>query len=158
MSVKPQSGQEAEGYVPVSKLAQMGYCQVQIVRNLHHGEIVTKEQEAARADGIRAHQRMDVQARRHHNAPGRTRPGPCFIASAVYGQNDPRTWELRGFRDRVLRRSWPGRLLVSWYYRVSPVLARHLHRHRAMRRPVRWGVDVVRWTIRRVGQGGEGGL
>ncbi|MBA1250426.1 cold-shock protein [Pseudomonas luteola] len=56
--------------------------------------------------------------------------GPCFIATAIYGDYDaPEVVRLRQFRDRALLPSRAGRLLVRGYYRLSPPLARYLVRH-----------------------------
>lgn len=53
----------------------------------------------------------------------------CFIATACYGSPDGvGIRRLRRFRDRVLLRSPLGRLLVSFYCRVSPPLAAWLRR------------------------------
>jgi hypothetical protein len=51
----------------------------------------------------------------------------CFVATVVFG--DPRAPEveqLRLFRERVLRRSAPGRALINLYWRIGPVLAARL--------------------------------
>jgi hypothetical protein len=51
--------------------------------------------------------------------------GECFVATAVYGGADHEQVEtLRRFRDRVLRRSRPGRWSISAYYRIGPFVAR----------------------------------
>lgn len=49
--------------------------------------------------------------------------GKCFIATAVYGDtNAPEVRLLRRFRDEFLLPFLPGRLLVSTYYLVSPMM------------------------------------
>ncbi len=48
----------------------------------------------------------------------------CFIATAAFGSYlHPAVEILRSFRDRFLLTNGPGRLFVSWYYRVSPSMA-----------------------------------
>ena len=45
----------------------------------------------------------------------------CYVATAVYGSYDcPEVWTLRRFRDKVLAKSWYGRLFIRLYYAVSP--------------------------------------
>lgn len=53
----------------------------------------------------------------------------CFIATAVFDSNTaPEVLILRGFRDRVLKKSTLGRQLTLIYYRFSPTLAGWLAR------------------------------
>ena len=59
----------------------------------------------------------------------------CYIATCVYGSYDcPEVWTLRRFRDRVLRRSAPGRLFVRCYYALSPRLVRRFGASAGFRR------------------------
>ena len=51
--------------------------------------------------------------------------GGCYIATAVYGSYDcPEVWTLRRFRDKVLGKTWYGRLFIHLYYAVSPTMVR----------------------------------
>ncbi len=50
-------------------------------------------------------------------------PGPCFLATAVYGEHAPELDAFRDLRDRHLRRSRPGRLFIRVYYLAGPALA-----------------------------------
>lgn len=53
--------------------------------------------------------------------------GGCFVATAAYGDaSHPDVVDLRRFREAVLRRSAPGRAFIALYWRVGPVLARHV--------------------------------
>jgi hypothetical protein len=65
----------------------------------------------------------------------------CFIATAAYGSpSAPEVQVLRGFRDRVLLKSAPGRAFVAWYYRVSPGVAQFIGERAALRAAVRWAL------------------
>jgi hypothetical protein len=65
----------------------------------------------------------------------------CFIATACYGSVDaPEVVRLRQFRDRVLRRSAPGRAFIGAYYRCSPPFARAIA-------PRPWLRALVRATL-----------
>lgn len=55
-----------------------------------------------------------------------TTPSFCFVATACFGNADPRTNALRAWRDVTLKRSSAGRSFVVWYYRNGPTLARVL--------------------------------
>jgi len=50
----------------------------------------------------------------------------CFVATVCYGQNSPHVSALRGYRDRILRKSRPGRAFVRWYYREGPAIAKEV--------------------------------
>jgi hypothetical protein len=50
--------------------------------------------------------------------------GPCFVATAVFGEGAPELVPLRAFRDRVLLPRALGRAAVRWYYHVGPAWAR----------------------------------
>lgn len=57
--------------------------------------------------------------------------GACFVATAAYGnRSHPDVVWLRGWRDRVLARSRPGRAFIRLYWWVGPVLARHVRAER----------------------------
>lgn len=62
----------------------------------------------------------------------------CFLATAAFGsEKSPQVVRLREFRDRVLRRSTCGRLVVRAYEAVSPPLARWVARSALARALVR---------------------
>lgn len=107
--------------ISASQLAEMGFCEVKVRLKEQHGDQDTTESAARREEGKRQHERMHVAAMTHHNRP--TADRRCFIATAVYGGEDPRTEQLRQFRDRVLMRTGAGRTLVRLYYWVSPFVA-----------------------------------
>ncbi len=51
----------------------------------------------------------------------------CFIATACYGDYEAKeVWVLRRYRDNVLQQTAAGRLLVRFYYYVSPSLANYI--------------------------------
>jgi len=56
-----------------------------------------------------------------------TKSGGCYIATSCYGSYDhPDVLVLRRFRDERLLATGLGRLLVAFYYSVSPAMARSL--------------------------------
>jgi len=53
--------------------------------------------------------------------------GACYIATMAYGDyNSPQVIKLRAFRDSFLKKHPLGRLFISAYYRVSPILVTRL--------------------------------
>lgn len=72
----------------------------------------------------------------------------CFIATAAYGSYlHPKVAELRHFRDRYLLTNIPGRLFVSFYYSVSPPIARVIAEHEWMRAVVRVLLSPVVFSV-----------
>jgi len=129
--------------VSASEIANLFHCEQKIVLDRRHGERHTREQVQAQQRGIAVHDAVDRQARAQHNQP-QSKPG-CFVATHVYGDDDPRTWELRRFRDRALMPSAMGRWLVRWYYRHSPRWVVWLNRHPRLTAPIRRVLDAARW-------------
>lgn len=72
----------------------------------------------------------------------------CFIASAVYGPRSEPVRYLRSFRDSVLLRHSPGRLLVRLYYAYSPNVAVFIRRHPSVVPPLRAALDGFIFTLR----------
>jgi hypothetical protein len=71
---------------------------------------------------------------------GQTLPksGPCFVATACYGDYDhPTVLVLRRFRDLTLMATPTGRWFVDTYYRWGPTLARFIDRVPVVKPPVR---------------------
>jgi hypothetical protein len=60
--------------------------------------------------------------------------GGCFIATAAYGSYmHEKVMVLRVFRDRWLLTNPPGRMMVKFYYRISPPVAAIISRHAWMK-------------------------
>jgi hypothetical protein len=67
--------------------------------------------------------------------PPKESSGGCFIATATYGS--PLAKEVKTlyeFRDIILLKSKAGRSFVSFYYRFSPALSRHIAQHRLLKK------------------------
>ena len=70
--------------------------------------------------------------------------GPCYIATAVYGDYDaPQVLTLRRFRDEVLLKSKAGQAFVAFYYKHSPRYAEKLKDHKLINQFVRFVLDVI---------------
>jgi ankyrin repeat protein len=84
-----------------------------------------------------APQPANVDAQTWNSVAGNSKVG-CFIATACYGSSDcPEVLSLRRWRDeRLAPRAW-GRVLIEWYYRLSPPVAAVLRRSAALRAAVR---------------------
>jgi len=77
-------------------------------------------------------------------------PGPCFVATAVFGPDSPQVWALRRFRDRELLPRVAGRAFVRFYYRHGPAWARTVARRPWLHRAVRVMLSGVASTYERV--------
>ncbi|MEW5743370.1 MAG: CFI-box-CTERM domain-containing protein [Myxococcota bacterium] len=76
--------------------------------------------------------------------------GPCFVATAVFGEGAPELVALRAFRDRVLLPRSAGRAVVGWYYRQGPGWARVVVARPWLGRAVRVMLSGVARAIERV--------
>src|SRR5439155_25902420 len=66
------------------------------------------------------------------------RKAQCFIATASFDSpDDSRVLAFRRFRDQHLSTHALGRLILSWYYRASPPIARVIARHPGFRAATR---------------------
>jgi hypothetical protein len=145
------TGSKGRGrYVAATTLAQLGSCETRQVLDRRFGERTTPELERLRDGGQRQHADFHARVSVAHNEPRERSRRPtttdsrCFIASAVYGKCDPRTDELRRFRDTVLASTRIGRAGIALYYRVSPPIAWWLARDPASARIARAALDVLR--------------
>lgn len=67
----------------------------------------------------------------------------CFIATAVYGDiNCDEVRLLRNFRDRVLLKHMVSRSIVSFYYVISPPIAKYISHRPRLRTPLRHVFDI----------------
>lgn len=49
----------------------------------------------------------------------------CYIATCVYGSyNCPQVYILRRYRDKMLAKTWLGRVFIILYYKTSPILVK----------------------------------
>lgn len=79
-------------------------------------EVISESRKKAREFGDRKHEEF--------NRTIKSSDSRCYIASHLYGVEDPKTEMLRQYRDRVLLPKWYGRLFVNLYYRFSPGLVK----------------------------------
>lgn len=78
-----------------------------------------------------------IRGQRHHAAVNRDvaaaqrqhTDSRCFIASHLYGAQDPRTHDLRHWRDATLQHTRVGRVAIALYYGASPWIVRLARRH-----------------------------
>ena len=98
-------------WVSASDVGRAKFCP-KYLELKYSGAVVSEAAEKARVRGDAAHEQFNAEIKNTDNR--------CFIASHLYGINDPRTEMLRQFRDRVLMPNILGRFWVNVYYRVSP--------------------------------------
>ncbi|MEM2370892.1 MAG: PGF-pre-PGF domain-containing protein [Candidatus Bathyarchaeia archaeon] len=78
-------------------------------------------------------------------ATAKPKPGPCLIATAAFGTElDPHVQHLRGFRDRIVLRTFAGssfmRVFNAWYYSWSPYVASAMQAYEPLRQAVKYAL------------------
>ena len=97
----------------------------------------------AKTDAARGTRKHDAVNERVAAAHARDQSRWCFVATHLYGIDDPRTDALRAWRDRALMSSRYGRALVRIYYTLSPPLVSLARRAPILDRPIRAVVDRI---------------
>lgn len=150
----------AHGRHTVTDIVAAVYCEQKVVFDHRLGKKVMPSVARAARRGSAEHARFEreglllaperilaraVTPRTAHMQQGDRR---CYIATQVYGADAIETQTLRQWRDSALLTHWPGRLLVSLYYRLSPAAARLLPPGTARAQLARRLLDRI---VRRVG-------
>ena len=75
----------------------------------------------------------------------------CFIATTVYESSDHHNViTLKKFRDRILLKSWVGRLFVKFYYGIGPYAAKAISKNLWAKQKVRSLLSqLVNWLKRK---------
>jgi len=90
---------------------------------------------------LTCHERLEVPATYHLEA--RLKGEACYIITYCYSIHSPEYYQMTLYRDHVLKKSLPGRLLVDLYYACSPFMIRLASYNRI--------IDFfLRWTVSRV--------
>lgn len=134
-------------YLPATALASLGFCEVKFVNEARFGKQTTAKQRNAAEAGIEEHDRFHRVVTALHNRPRPAQDRRCFIATATWGAADPRTQQLRDWRDRVLLTHAFGRAVVRAYYAISPWMVRLLQRWPVLRGPTERALEWIRRTL-----------
>ena len=129
-------------WVSASDAGQAMFCPHSLELK-YKGAKVSESATQRRARGHSEHERFNQRIK----AAQANRDPRCFVASQVYGANDPRTEELRGWRDEVLMKHDFGRGLVRVYYALSPSLVKVCQKVGWVNGLFRVLVDLVRKWI-----------
>ena len=117
-------------WIAASEVGRAAYCQKALELKYAGADVSTRAQ-AARQRGDAAHEAWNSEIKQAADKR-------CFVASHLYGIDDPRTECLRQFRDRYLMQRASTRLLVQCYYRLSPTLVTLCRRFPIVDTPIRW--------------------
>ena len=73
-----------------------------------------------------------------------TKKERCYIATSIYGDYDhPKVIILRRFRDKTLKGSFIGKILVVIYYKISPTIVKIFGSQSYFRKPVKYLLDKL---------------
>ncbi|KZC32644.1 MULTISPECIES: CFI-box-CTERM domain-containing protein [unclassified Rhodanobacter] len=136
-----------QDYLPATALASLGFCEVKLLNEVRFGKQSTATQKAAAGAGIEEHERFHQVVSALHNQPRPAQDRRCFIATAMWGSADPRTQQLRDWRDRVLLTHGFGRGVVRAYYAISPWMVRLMERCPGLRVPAERVLEWVRRAL-----------
>lgn len=136
-----------QDYLPATALASLGFCEVKILNEMRLGKLTTTGQAKAAEAGVQEHDRFHQVVSALHNEPRPAQDRRCFIATAVWGGEDPRTQQLRDWRDRVLLAHAFGRAMTRAYYAISPWAVWLMSRCPGLRGPAEC---VLEWVLRRL--------
>lgn len=130
-----------EDWVAASAAGRAAFCS-KYLEHKTKGATVSASAQKARARGDEDHDKFNAEIKTQ-SADRR-----CFIASHLYGVNDPRTEALRQFRDTRLMPHWFGRVFVRIYYALSPVVVQACERSSKLdsvaRRAVTWLLNQLK--------------
>ena len=133
-------GNKTSNWVSASEVGRAESCPHHLELK-YAGATVSSKAQAARARGDAAHDQFNVDIK------AAERDSRCFIASQVYGYDDPRTHALRQWRDEVLMRHLSGRVFVRVYYAMSPALVNLCRRISILDRVCRSLLDCFRGLL-----------
>jgi len=107
-----KSRQQKSNWVSASEVGRAAFCPHYLVLKYRNCTVSHKAKHAQHI-GNMGHSQLNKLAKQDKR---------CFIASHVYGIDDPRTDYLRIWRDRVLLKTIYGQLFITTYYFISPYL------------------------------------
>lgn len=82
----------------------------------------------------------------------RRKKNGCYVATCVYGSYDcPEVWTLRRFRDNTLAEYFFGRVFITLYYAISPMLVKSLGKNRIITNHWRRFLDKLVTKLNRHG-------
>lgn len=126
-------------YTSISKIIKTTYCEQQVVFDAKYGTKKDLSDQAQRQlnqkaeQGTALHAALETQGRRtlkqQQRQQQQRQDARCFVATCVFGHQAPETVWLRNWRDRVLAPNPIGRIAISVYYKVSPLLVHAIKGH-----------------------------
>lgn len=135
MNKKKQRNSSKE-WVSASDVGRAAFCPHYLELN-YNGTRPSQDAIKARENGNAGHDKLNKQAQDKR----------CFVASHLYGIDDPRTIALRNFRDKNLIGNRTGRLIIYLYYKLSPSLVVQANKFDALDRLLR---NIVNYLVKKV--------
>lgn len=118
-------------WVTASDAGSTAFCP-HSVQLKYLGVEVDRQAQLARAAGRQAHAELNATVDKR-----------CYVATSLYGAADPRTSNLRTYRDEVLAKSMVGKILIETYYLISPHLVEMAERSPLLKWLVRRTLDLL---------------
>ncbi len=142
---------DGKGFLSKDERPYQAYINACGVRDLHVGYPSPYPMSNVTYNSERTQLAMNMRIQSDRSNKNTTKEG-CYIATCVYGSyTSSEVLVLRAFRDRTLSQFALGRLFISMYYKISPLLAKKMCNRKLLIAVTKMQLDIFVSILRRLG-------